>query len=329
MSRRPSRRTLTMIVAAVVVVGGVMFGVATFAGTGGSQSSPPGQPPGSTTLTTHPHRGGCDGLGICTSPGPKPAPCPSKPTPSNLVAANGTHLQSYATSCGQGKAIISAYTKFIGAYNQVLDYPYGNSTTPWQELGNVYRQEVQGTLKATQIPPGCTIPAPSAHAVSWPPKCDQLLGRTGNGDPLATSSAVLDPVATSTGVAQTLRYISHNLNAGYMTSGQLVTTGEPIIREIVGKGNARFATAPQPASPVSTWTPETVTTTAPSTAIVWACLASHLTATNRAGHHAQYAPYWAMNVELVSTNSGWLVNRWGGQTTSSAIAKGSPCGIAY
>lgn len=307
-----------------------MAGVATLTGTGGSASSPPGQVPGSTTLTTHPPEGGCDGLGICTpGPGPKPAPCPSTATPSKLVDGAGKPLQSYPISCGQGKAIIKAYTSFIKAYNQVLDYPYGNSTTPWQELGSVYRQEVQGTLKATQIPPGCTIPAPSVHAVSWPPKCDQLLGKSGTGDPLAPVATALNGIATSAGITHMLHVLSGNLDAGYMTSGQLGTVGEPIVREIVGKGGSIFATAPAPASPVSAWSPGSLPVAAPESAVVWACLADHLVTTNRAGAHGPTVAYWAMSMRLVKAGSAWLVGGWGVMGIPTALSKGSPCGIAY
>lgn len=326
---RPSRRTLTMIAAAVVVVGGVLAGVVTLSGTGGSQSSPPGSSPGSTTLTTHPHRGGCDGLGICTSPGPTPAPCPTGPTDSKLVDAAGKPLQSWSTSCGTGKAVVAAYGRFIAAYNTLLDNPYGNGLTPWQELGHIYDEEVAGTLKATQIPKGCTIPAPSAHPISWPAPCDQLLAKSAKGDPLEPVATTLSGIATSAGITHMLHVLSGNLDAGYMTSGQLVTVGSPIVREIVNKGGTIFATAPAPASPVSSWTPGSLTVATPESAVVWACLADHLVTTNRAGAHGPTVAYWAMSMRLVKPGSAWLVGGWGVMGIPTAPSKGSPCGTAY
>lgn len=318
-----SRRTVMRIAAPILAIA-VLVTVGLVAYHLGQPAQAPGPPPGSTTLTT----GGCDGLGICTAPGPTPAPCTTTATNSKLMDGAGKPLQSWDTSCGEGAAIVAAYTKFIGAYNTLLDNPYGNGLTPWQELGHIYDEAAAGTLKATQIPKGCTIPAPSAHAVSWPATCDQLLAKGGKGDPLAPVAAALSGIATSGGRAHMRHVLSVDLNAGYATSGQLVTVGEPIVREIVGKGGSVFTTAPNPGAPLAAW-PATTAKTATPTAVAWACLANHLVTTNHTGEHGPSTAYWAMNVYLVQTPAGWRVSGWGEWNVPAAISKGSPCGVAY
>jgi len=299
------RRTILRIVAPVLGVA-----VAVAVAIGAYQLGKPSSPPAKLVVGSSGSGGG--GAPACSE------------TPKK--GADG--LKSYPTSCGEGATIIAAYTNFINAYNTVLDDPYGHDRTLRQELGHVYASEAQGTLKATQIPQGCAIPPPSAHAVSWPKACDALLTKTDAGDPLAPVATAMSGITTPTGTAHMLHVLSGNLDAGYMTSGHLVSADPPIVRQVVSRGGSIFTTAPNPTAPLAAWSAPTVKATAP-TAVVWACLASHLTATNLAGVHAQYAPYWAVNVYLVQMPTGWRVSGWGVQTTLTPIAKGSPCGTAY
>ena len=319
MQRRTAMRIAAPILVIAVLVAVVVVGLRL-----ATPAQTPGPPPGSTTLTT----GRCDGLGICTPRGSKPAPCPTTATTSKLVDGAGKPLQSWDTSCGPGKDVVAAYSRFIAAYNTLLDNPYGDGLTPWQELGHIYDEEAAGTLTATQIPKGCTIPPPSAHPISWPAPCDQLLSKGGNGDPLAPVATALNGIATSAGRAHMRHVLSVDLNAGYATSGQLVAVSSPIVRQIVSKGGGIFTTAPNPGAPLAAWPASTAKAAVP-TAVVWACLVNHLITTNHIGEHGPSTAYWAMNVYLVQTTAGWRVSGWGEWNVPAAISKGAPCGTAY
>lgn len=299
-----TRRTIIRIAAPILALG-----VAVAVAVGAYQLGKPATP--SATLVVGGGSGG-GGAPVCSM-------APHK-------GADG--LRSYPTSCGEGAAIVATYGKFVGAYNQVLDNPYGNDNTPRQELGAIYDQEASGKAGATALPPGCTIPAPSTHAVSWPKACDPLLSKGGVGDPLAPVATALGGITTPGGTTHMLRVLSVDLNAGYATSGSLEPAGKPVIREIVPKGGTIFATAPAPGSPVSAWAPGAIKVPATS-AVVWSCLADHLVTTNSAGQHGPTTGYWAMSLRLALNDGHWLVGGWGVQTVPTAITKGTPCGSAY
>ena len=282
-------------------------------------------------------------LAACGSSAPKkhrkthpPRPHPvdvCQPTASKLMDAAGTHLQSYPTTTNcPGAAIITAYRNYLNTYLQVLANPYGNGNTPRQELGLIYAKEAQGTLKPTQLPTGCVLPANITHAISWPKACDSLLTPSSTAsttNPLGWAASQLSQVATPSGVAATLQAITPNLDGGYTTSGTLPTVGTPILRQVVSPGGSVFTNAPNPTLPITAWVPATATAHA-ATAVVWACLADHLTATNGSTTLKRTTVALAVNVGLVrSTTGGWAVAGMGVQRVAAPIAKESPCGIAY
>jgi len=300
------RRTILRIVAPVL---GVALAVAVAAGA--YQLGKPSSPP--ATLVVGGGSGG--GVPVCSE------------TPKK--GADG--LRSYPTACGRGERILAAYNSYLTTYLGVLKAPYGPGVTARQVLGNIYDQEAAGTLKGTNIPKGCKIPAPSTHAVSWPAACGPLLSPTNSATtaaPLKYAASQLGNVATSAGVDYAIHALSGNLDAGYTTSGTLNASGSPVIRQIVSAGGTLTTNAPNPNQPLSAWVPATTKVGAPS-AFVWACWDAHLTATNAAGQHRQYAPYWAVAMGLTRTSAGWRMNGLEVLPVTSAIEKGAPCGAAY
>ncbi len=337
MSRRTALRIAAPILAVAVLVAVVIVGLRLAA-----PAQAPGPPPGSTTLTTggcdglgictpRTPAGRCDGLGICTPRGTLPAttPCSSKVATDTV---DGVALQSWPACTAEDQAILSVYRSYMVVYRTVLTDPYGHvGETPRQILGGIYAQEAQGTAVATKIPTGCQIPTNIVHAVSWPAACDQLVAPTskpGVTGPLAYAAKALSSVATPAGVSVALNALSHNLDAGYSTSGTITRTHDAAVRQVVSTGKTYTTNAPNPAQAISNWTPVPAKAAA-TTAVVWACWTTHLVATSTAGQRRKYPPYWAVNMSLVQTPKGWYMNGMEVLPTTRAASKGAPCGAAY
>lgn len=319
------RRTLVRIAAPIVAIG-LLVAVVVVAYHLATPAQAPGPPPGSTTLT-----GGCDGLGVCTAQGTHPTATPCSPKVAT-TAIDGVALQNWPTCTAEGQAILDAYHNYMVAYLRVLNDPYGHpGESPRQILGGIYAQEAQGTLKATKIPQGCQIPTNVVHAVSWPAACDPLVAPTskpGTTGPLAYAAKALSSVATPAGVSVALNALSHNLDAGYSTSGTITRTHDAVVRQVVSTGDTYSTNAPNPSQTISGWTPVPAKAVA-TTAVVWACWATHLVATNAAGQHRKYPPYWAINMSLVQDSEGWYMNGMEVLPATRAAPKGAPCGAAY
>lgn len=263
-----------------------------------------------------------------------PTPCSPQQKPKPTTYGKVT-LKSYPTSCGQGKAIIAAYHKWLTVYNEVNSNPYGNGKTPRQELGLIYNEELNHTYKGTALPAGCVLPTNITHAVSLPKACESLVSPSSTSaaatGPMAYSANLLRTVDTPAGVTQALGFLSKAASAGEYETGGVSGIHDAVVRQIVPKGQPIELYAPLPTQPSSAYTPPQPSTLGAEGATVWVCVDS-------AGAHgysasgrqfSNTAQYIALDLNLEQVNGKWLVDAIHSAPVFTPLSKGAPCGTEY
>lgn len=262
-----------------------------------------------------------------------PAPCSAQQKPKPTTYGNVT-LESYPTSCGQGKAIVSAYHKWLAVYNEVNSNPYGNGYTPRQELGLVYKEELNHTYKGTPLPAGCVLPTNITHAVSLPKACDSLVSPSSASaaatGPMAHTANLLRTVDTPAGVSQYLGIMNGWLSKGQYETGGVSRLHDAVVRQIVPKGQPIELVVPNPSQLPSAYTPPQPSTLPAEGATVWSCLAVHGSVFSPSGQHLSGTPpYLALHLFMEQVNSKWRVFSMGTIAVAKPISKGAPCGAEY